>query len=532
MSDNNEQVNEFIEMGSSGLKRSSGNIHEEFLKELQGSRGVEVYIEMRDNSPIIGSILFAIENLIRQVEWSVEAVSDQPNDIKAAEFIEEAMHDMSNTWSDTISEILSFLPFGWSYHEIIYKRRLGSDQEDGKYFSKYTDGRIGWRKIPIRAQETLQKWEFDDNGGIQGMHQLAPPKFRKVFIPIEKGLLFRTKVHKNNPEGRSILRNAYRPYYFQKNIENIWGIGVERDLAGLPVALVPPQILSSTATAKEKSILEAMKDVIRNVRRDEQEGVIFPLAYDENGKPLYEFKLLNSGGSRQFDIDKAVSRFSAQQAMTVLADFILLGHEKVGSFSLASSKTDLFITALGAWLDSIADTFNRFAVPRLLKLNGFNISDTPRITHSDIETQDLGILGDFLTKMTNSGMELFPDDDLENWVRRQAGMPQKPDSNEELNIPLVNPSDENDPIPGMEDFERQLNNIPNSSREQISRLALNGAQVNAMVTIIQEVAAGTLPRSTGVKILATAFPLTTEEADDIMGEAGRSFINDKNPQSE
>lgn len=35
------------------------------------------------------------------------------------------MNDMQDTWSDTISEILSFLTYGWSYHEIVYKVRAG-----------------------------------------------------------------------------------------------------------------------------------------------------------------------------------------------------------------------------------------------------------------------------------------------------------------------------------------------------------------------------------------------------------------------
>ena len=54
-------------------------------------------------------------------------------------------------------------------------------------------------------------------------------------IPMSKALLFRTKSRKNNPEGRSILRNAYRSWYFKRRIQEIEGIGIERDLAGLPV---------------------------------------------------------------------------------------------------------------------------------------------------------------------------------------------------------------------------------------------------------------------------------------------------------
>ena len=49
---------------------------------------------------------------------------------------------------------------GWSFHEIVYKRRMGNTKNPTTK-SKYTDGLIGWKKLPIRAQETLYRWEYD-----------------------------------------------------------------------------------------------------------------------------------------------------------------------------------------------------------------------------------------------------------------------------------------------------------------------------------------------------------------------------------
>ena len=56
--------------------------------------------------------------------------------------------------------------------------------------------------------------------------------------------------------------------------------------------------------------------------------------------------------------------------MSALAEFIMLGTDRHGSFSLVESKTDLFAIALGTILDSIEEVFNRFAIPRLWQLNG------------------------------------------------------------------------------------------------------------------------------------------------------------------
>jgi len=66
------------------------------------------------------------------------------------------MSDLSAPWSEFIAEVLSMLPFGWAYHEVVYKMR-GGQTEDSKTRSRFSDGLIGWRKMPIRAQETLDR---------------------------------------------------------------------------------------------------------------------------------------------------------------------------------------------------------------------------------------------------------------------------------------------------------------------------------------------------------------------------------------
>ena len=50
---------DLTELGTSGLRRSGGFVHEEFLNQLRGRRGFLVYREMADNDPVIGSILYA-----------------------------------------------------------------------------------------------------------------------------------------------------------------------------------------------------------------------------------------------------------------------------------------------------------------------------------------------------------------------------------------------------------------------------------------------------------------------------------------
>lgn len=414
------------ELGATGLKRFSGYVYEEFLPDLAGPRGVQIYKEMSSNDATIGAVLFAIQMLCRRVDWRTDPASTQPQDEEAADFVQSCMEDMSHTWLDMVAEIMSMLVFGHDVQELVYKRRIGNE-EDPNMQSKFADGKIGWRKIATRSQDTLVRWIFDENGGIQGVEQMAPPHYRLVTIPIEKMLLFRTSQAKNNPEGRSMLRNAYRAWYLKKNIENIEGIGIERDLAGLPVALVPPEILSTNATMAEKNILQSIKTIVTNIRRDEQEGIIFPKSYDSNGKDMYELKLLSTAGQRQFDTDKTIQRYDQRIAMTAMADFLLLGHNQVGSFALASSKTNLFSVAIGGFLDIICDVFNRHAIPRLFKFNNFKVKEFPKIVHGDMESVDLDELGKYVQALAGAGMPLFPNEELQKYLMKVAKMPEPVD---------------------------------------------------------------------------------------------------------
>lgn len=424
------------EIGSSGLRRTAGFVIDDFVVGLQGQRGSKIWREMADNDPVVGAMLFAIEKLILQIRWNVDPFTDNNEDEvtedakAAAQFLEECMHDMSESWSSTLQSILSFLVYGYAPCEIVYKKRIGPNQKDGMRRSKFRDGKIGWRKISLRAQETVWSWEFDEFGGVVAMNQIDPYTNKgMVTIPIEKMLLFKTGSARSNPEGRSILRNAYRPWKFKRTIEEIEAVGIERDLAGLPVAYVPPTMLSSTATPQEVQAREAIKTLIRGIKRNENEGVLFPLAYDPQGRETYKLTLLSSGGSRQFNTDAIVARYDQRIAMVVLADFILLGHEKVGSFALGASKIDLFTTAIQQICQSIADVFNDHAIPRLFKLNGMDTEKLPKIKPEQIAHVDLSLLGDFLSKMVQAGA-IAVDSGLEEYLRELTNLPKKEEGEE------------------------------------------------------------------------------------------------------
>jgi hypothetical protein len=407
----------FLEIGSSGLRRSGGYINEEFLPNLQGVKGFKVYREMHDNDPVVGAMLYAIDKVITRLEWHVEG-----EDERTAQFVDECLKDMSDSWDATLQNILSMLTYGWSFHEIIYKIRRGPTG-DPKTHSSYSDNRIGWRKWPVRAQETLQEWMIDDNGGIQGMIQMDPSSGKGLArIPIDKALLFRTTTNRNNPEGYSLLRNAYRPWFYKRRIEEIEAIGIERDLAGLPMAYVPPEYLSNTASPQQKAVLQAITNIVQNVKRNEQEGIVFPAAYDEHGNRIFDLTLLSASGARQFDTGAVIQRYDQRISMSLLSDFLLLGSDRVGSFALGTAKVDLWTLAVDSIAKTIAEVVNQFAIPRLLKLNAMRMDKMPRLTYGQVSSVELTEVADYVSKLALAGV-IMPDRDLESHLRSLADLP-------------------------------------------------------------------------------------------------------------
>lgn len=410
------QTRAFLEVGRAGYRRFGGHVYEEFLTELRGRSGIAIYREMRDNDPIIGAAMYAIEQVIARATWTIKPQGSTSLDKEGANFLKSCMNDMEHSWTDFISEILTMLTYGWVFFETVYKIRKG-DNRNPELRSRENDGLIGWRKHARRVQSSFYEWNFDeDTGDLIAFSQMSWPDSKVRVIPIEKGLLFRTKYAGDNPEGRSILRNAYKPYYFKKNIEDIEAIGIERDLVGLPV-FTPPDGFDIDAE-ENREVAAAIQTMIANMRRDEQEGILIPFGWD--------VKLLQIGASRrQFDVDKIVNRYDKRIAATVLAQFIMLGMDRVGSFALSKDQNDLFLVAVQAILGQVASHMNRVAVPRLFELNSGKFAGLrgkyPVLVPAKVTDPNLADLSNYVSRLAGKGF-LLPKRRILDTLEELAGL--------------------------------------------------------------------------------------------------------------
>lgn len=249
------------ESGYLGLNVFNGVSNDELKRELNFPNSINTYKQMSYHATI-NSALTLFENLVSKADWKFKPVKDAtPQELDQAKIINEMMQDLTDqTWSEFISEAMSANMYGFSVHEKVYRRRLKSNG------SKYDDGIIGWKKLPIRNQETIEKFIFSEDGNeIKGVKQnlsaisdvynrYSSRTNNEVILPRSKIILFRAGKHKGDPFGKSMLRDAYLSWRFLSVIEEIEANGVAKDLAGLPVLKLPPQYLSSEASADQKAI--------------------------------------------------------------------------------------------------------------------------------------------------------------------------------------------------------------------------------------------------------------------------------------
>ena len=392
------------DIGSTGLDSYGGYVRGDFLSGWDSTRDrVKKIEEMLFNSPIVAALRLAIEMPVRDVDWFF--TSELGNDDPRLELLNEAWNNMSHSFADHVSDTLLMVFYGWSAFSVTYEK-MG--------------GRWLWRKFKLLGHDTTMRWDIDDDGGIKAMIQY--PHLWKEPIPIERMILYRFRKTKNNPEGESILRPAYIPYYYIKNIQTVEAIGIERNLAGMPVIEMPFGS-DPTESSSTNSDYGRAHQIVRNLRRDEQDGIILPPPATPDEFARWKLTLLTTGGGaeRAADADRAIIRYEKRILMSALAQFLILGMEKIGTQSAFEGGTDFFAMAVGAVADIVADTFTQYGMERLLALNGMD-SDGIQLEHGRVGNVNLEQMGTFLQQ---AGAMITWTEQDEQWIRSLAKLPEK-----------------------------------------------------------------------------------------------------------
>ena len=416
-----------VELGVYGKNTYNGHLRQdEFLPELRGRNAIKKFQEMRDNESTVGAVCYATEQVLRDVKIKIapSKLVDEGFAKKEADFLQSVLDDMEHSLDDHISEALSFLPYGFSLFETVYKLRSGKK-------AKYPDGRIGIKKLASRAQWTIQRFDVDNQTGeILGYWQDGSGAKGSPYVPMNKSVYYRTTVLNNDPAGRSILRNAYRDYTYLTRLQEYEAVAIERELHGIPVGRIPAEYLSADASDANKTLRTYFETVLRDVKNNEQSFILLPsdMYQDSDGKPtgerLMDVELITSSGSRSIDIDPVIARYQAGIARSVMAEFLLLGSSSTGSYALSKSKTDLFLRSMESYINTVVDVLNKQLVEPLWKLNGLPTETMPKLVAGDVAPYDLAAISSFLRNLNNADIGVAEQPDLvEALVNEIAELP-------------------------------------------------------------------------------------------------------------
>lgn len=411
-----------------GLKVMAGQILEDCNQDLRWPYCMETYKMMFKDATISPSLNF-MEMQIAKTEWKVkipEGYEEQLKDKK--DFLISVMNDMDHTWNDFIRRAATFSRYGFAPIEKVYRRRQRSTG------SKYNDGKYGLKSLPLISQDTVDGWQWDEEGRVlTGLDQMVNKPAGKgkvtiidnstVFIPRNKFILFRADPQKDSPIGTSPLNGVYIAWRFKTELEKFESQGISQDLRGLKVFKIPARYMSESASEDEKATFEQFKEMLRGLHNGEQSGVIIPSALDQNGKELFSFELKSVMGQAQFDINEIITRFRKELVTGILSPQLIIGQDGSGSFALAESLENITEVVVEARLREMRDQLNHDLVPQLFAINGYDTSVTPYFDYESTQQPSVDDLGKYIQRVASAGL-MKVDADVVNWIHAQIGMPQ------------------------------------------------------------------------------------------------------------
>ena len=410
------------EIGVTGIRHTNNLLLDDEIQEnLRFPHSIKTFNKMKSD-PIISGSLTLIKQFMKKVKFDIApkgGVNATPEALRKAELVREALfQNMDRSFDQVVTDIITFVENGFSFHEPTYRIRKGM---------------ITWKDFPSRHASTIKGFKFDDSGNITHVTQWRPAELsftstnvngKSIEIPYDRLLHFRSDSERNNPIGRSILKNAYLAWHYKRNLEEVEAIGVERDLHGIPFLEIPLEYIVADPEEdpdKYAQFLTFVK-VLENMRRNEQAGLILPSDRDENGHKYFEASLLNTGGGRSHNTNEIIQRYDYRIAQSMLTDFLLMGSSSSGSFALSDNKINTFIQSLEANIEVIAEQFNRKAIPKLYELNGWSEDELCTLVYKPVSSATLSELGSFLNNVKNF---ITPDERFENYVRGEMGAPER-----------------------------------------------------------------------------------------------------------
>jgi hypothetical protein len=386
-----ERSPDMRELGSSSPSPFTSFVRQEYNSELRGLRGFKKYDEMRKGDGTVRGTMRQIKTPILGARWFVEAASEGKADQNAADFVWWNLNEaMSISFSQVVYEALLMLDFGYYMFEKVW--------QEGRWNNRNV---LFWQKLaPRHPMDVVEGgWEFDANGGPAKVHMYNPDMHSADPIPIKiaKLLVFTFDREAGNIEGISVLRSAYKHWYYKEQLYKIDAIQKERHGIGVPIIILPPNF-----TADDRLLAQEMG---RNIRTNEMAHLVLP--------PNWQFMFAKLEG-QPVDALKSAEHHDLQIQKNIMAPFL--------DKPVSSDQMGTFNSACRFIADNIADTLNKYAIPQLIGYNFMRVG-VPKLRATNIGSKvDLRTLSFALRNFAGANM-IQPDDRLEKYLRDISDLP-------------------------------------------------------------------------------------------------------------
>ena len=384
------------ELGGSGTPIFSGIIDTgEYVNNLKGDTLIDTINQMRWSDASVNMALLAVTLPILSADWDIKPVSEEPADVEIAEYVKDCLFNKLN-WQSTLRQILLMLPYGHFVCEVVY----GMEDTD-----------IIWKKWSPRMPKTLRRWNTK-KGDLESITQrfYQDGEYKEVELPAEKLLIFVNQKEGDNWLGTSILRQAYKHWFYRDKYYKIDAIATERHGVGIPVITLPEGYTDQDRAEAE--------ELGANLRANEQAYITKPSAG-------WVIEMLDMKTSTIKDPKEMLNHHTREILKSVLAQFVELGSGSVGSYALVKEQSRFFLDAIDTIATNIESTINEDAIKKLVDLN-FTVEEYPKLTHGDLATTDVKELAESIQALGFFG-GITPDKELEDYLRTILKLPQLPE---------------------------------------------------------------------------------------------------------
>lgn len=415
-----------LELGGSGTIIIGGILSEaDYNPDLAGRERVRIYDQMRKGDATVRLGLQAVKKPLLSASWYVKPgkAEEKMDNPEKKTFIQEELFNNPNfSWTQTLNQILLFCDYGNSIFEKVWRLRV--------------DGKIGWKKFAPRLPQTIWRYTLED-GVTPGITQVLPTG-GNIQIPQWKLMMFINELEGSNYEGISLLRAAYKPWFYKDTLYKIDAIASERQGMGVPIIKVPPQ-----ANPKDKA---RAKVIAKNMRVNEQSYIDLPIGFS--------VEYIDTKAKELKNVQAMVLHHDRQILKAFLAHFLDMGASSAGTKNLSDDQSELFLVSLKYMAKLIQEQMN-LAIRELIDLNftGTQENEYPTLEIGGIGQVDFAQLSLALGQMVTAGV-IVPDEQLEKYTRQTMDLPEPMELDDQtsedqqrrkIGFPPVAPDAGNDP---------------------------------------------------------------------------------------